>query len=193
MDFKQYIKDKVKLNPKVVVLPEYKEDRMYFAAEKIIQQDLAKKVIMCGDVDFIHKSSKELGVKIEKVEIVAIIGNKNFDQYTNEYFELRKHKNVTKDEAVNTLKNELYYGAMMVRMNEADCMVAGAMNTTGDLVRAAIQVIGPKEGIKTVSSFFVMIVPNCSYGEHGLLLYADSGVVPDPTEEQLADIGITTA
>lgn len=193
MDFTQYIKDKVKLNLRTVILPEYRDDRMYFAAEKIIKQGLAKKIIMCGDIDFIHKHAKDLGTDIEKVDLVPIEKNKNFDLFVNTYFELRKHKNISIEQAHQTMKNELYFGAMMVRMNEADGMVAGAMNTTADLIRAAIQVVGPKEGIKTVSSFFVMIVPDSDYGEKGLFLYADCGVVADPTEEELADIGIATA
>lgn len=193
IDFTQYIKDKVKLNLRTVILPEYRDDRMYFAAEKIIKQGLAKKIIMCGDIDFIHKHAKDLGTDIEKVDLVPIEKNKNFDLFVNTYFELRKHKNISIEQAHQTMKNELYFGAMMVRMNEADGMVAGAMNTTADLIRAAIQVVGPKEGIKTVSSFFVMIVPDSDYGEKGLFLYADCGVVADPTEEELADIGIATA
>ncbi len=193
MDFTQYIKDKVKLNLRTIILPEYREDRMYFAAEKMIKQGLAKKIMMCGDIDFIHKHAKDLGTDMEKVELVPIEKNKNFDMFVNAYFELRKHKNISMEQARQTMKNELYFGAMMVKMNEADGMVAGAMNTTADLVRAAIQVVGPKEGIKTVSSFFVMIVPESDYGEKGLFLYADCGVVADPTEEQLADIGIATA
>ncbi len=91
------------------------------------------------------------------------------------------------------MKNELYFGAMLVRRGIADGMVAGAMNTTADVVRAAIRVIGTREGINTVSSFFVMIVSDCTYGENGILFFADSGVVINPIASQLADIAICTA
>ncbi|MDD5065481.1 MAG: phosphate acetyltransferase [bacterium] len=193
MDFNKHIKDQVKKNPKTIILPEYKEDRMYFAAEKLMKQGLVKKLFMCGDPDFIRKKEKELKVNLEGVEISSIGKSEHFERFVQEYYILRKEKNISLDLSRQTMANELYFGAMMVRAGFADGMVAGAMNTTADLVRAAIQVIGPKTGIKTVSSFFVMIVPDCPYGEQGLFLYADSGVVPDPNAEQLCDIALTTA
>ncbi len=193
MDFKQYIKDKVKENLKSIVFPEYKDDRIYEASKLLIEQKLVKKIIICGNIDYINKKGKEIGINSDVLEIVSIEDNKDFDKFAEELYNLRKHKKMTKDIAVQSMKNELYFGSMMVRMGMADGMVAGAMNATADVVRSAIQIIGVKESSKVVSSYFIMNIPDCEHGEDGVLFFADCAVMPKPASSQLSDIAISTA
>ncbi len=194
MNFIEAIKSKVKSKGLLrIVLPEYKDERIYFAAEELLKQNLVKEIYFTGDEDFIKNKAKELGTNINRIKIIPIEKSEYFDEFVKEYYELRKSKGMTEDEAGEVMKNELYFGAMLVRKGFADGMVAGAMNTTANVVRSAIRVIGTREGINTVSSFFVMIVPDSPYGENGLLFFADSGVVINPTASQMADIAICTA
>jgi phosphate acetyltransferase len=115
------------------------------------------------------------------------------DEWAGILAERRKNKGVTPEQAAAILQDPLFFGAMMVREREMDGMVAGAVNTTSNVLRASLQIIGAQKGMKTVSSCFMMIVPDCPYGHHGTLMYGDCGVVPDPNPEQLADIAIATA
>ncbi len=195
MDFIDSIKEKVKKNLKRIVLPESKEDRMYLAAEKLLKENLVKELIFVGEKDFIIKKAQELNVSdiIEKIRIYDIETFERLEEFGDEFYELRKHKGISKEEAMNSIKNELFFGAMLVRKGLADGMVAGAMNETANVVRSGLYIIGTKEGINTVSSFFVMILPDKNIGEEGILFFADSAVVINPTASQLADIGISTA
>lgn len=193
MDFDNYIKAKVKKNKKVVILPEYRDDRMYYAADSLVKEELVKKVLICGDEDVITKKAKELKVDFKEVEIINIKDVTNLKKFADDFYELRKSKGITPEQAAETVKDELYYGAMLVRHGYADCMVGGAMHATADLVRSALYVIGMKDGNNTVSSYFVMALPDNEYGEKGVLFYADCGVVINPTAMQLADIAISTA
>lgn len=194
MNFIENVKQKVKSRgPLSIVLPEYRDERIYFAAERLLKENLVSVVYFIGDEAIIRKKVKELNMDIKKVEIISIEENQYLEEFAEEYYALRKTKGITEKEAKDIMKNELYFGAMLVKKGIADGMVAGAMNTTADVVRAAIRVIGTKESINTVSSFFVMVVPDSSYGENGILFFADSGVVINPTASQLADIAICTA
>ncbi|HBM96396.1 TPA: phosphate acetyltransferase, partial [bacterium UBP9_UBA11836] len=117
----------------------------------------------------------------------------DFEEYANAYYELRKAKGMTPEEAHASMADPLYYANMMVRSGKADGTVAGATNTTAHTVRAALKCLGVQPGLKTVSSFFLMVVPNKTFGENGAMIFADCGVVIDPDPLQLAEITLTTA
>ena len=127
----------------------------------------------------------------------AIIENplksEKIDDYVNTLYELRKHKGMTIEKARETMKNPLYWGVMMVKKGEADGMVAGAVNSTANTLRPALQILKTAPNVKLVSAFFIMCVPNCEYGHNGTFLYADSGLVENPNSEELSEIAICSA
>lgn len=189
--FMETIYEKAKKNPKKVVFPEGNDERTVEAAVKATQMGLAK-VAMIGTPDKIKEIAKAKSFDLKGIEIIDLVNLPNVDAYAKEFLDLRKGKCPSMDDALATMKKDVYYGAMMVRKGIADTFVAGAVNTTSDVSRAAIYLIGMKQGIKTLSSFFVMILPDKSFGKDGILFYSDGGFVIDPTDEQLADIAVTT-
>ncbi len=189
MDFVQSIRNKAKNRKRTVVLPEGTEERMIRAAEIIRKEDIAN-LIMLGDPDTIHGKARDLGVTLPpEVKIVNPVASPDFDAYAELYYELRKEKGMTPEQARETMKNPLFFGAMLVRKHLADGSVAGSVNTTGDVLRAALHIIGLAPGISVVSGAFAMVIP----GWDRVFTFADSAVVPDPTPEQLAAIARSSA
>jgi phosphate acetyltransferase len=188
------IKEKAKRNLQTVVLPESYDERMLYAAQKIVEQGLAKLVIL-GKPDAINKVAAEKGISLAGVELLDPATSPKLDVYADAFVELRKSKGMTKDEALKLLTAEdyLYYAGMMVRMGDAGGEVAGATGTTGNVLKAAFQTVGPAAGIKTVSSFFLMITNNQAFGENGIVLFADCAVNPNPDAQALAEIAVATA
>ncbi len=189
--FMETIYEKAKKKPKNVVLPEGNDERTVEAAVRATQMGIAK-ITLIGNTDKIKQIAKDKNFSLDGIEIVDIDNLPNIKDYANEFYEIRKAKGMTPDEAEKIMKRDVYYGAMMVRKGLVDTFVAGAVNTTSDVSRAAIYLIGMKEGIKTLSSFFVMILPDKSFGKDGILFYSDGGFVIDPDPEQLSDIAVTT-
>ena len=194
MHLVEQIKAKARQNIQTVVLPESYDDRMILAAARIAQDKLAKPVLL-GDAATLQAKAGELGVSLNDVEVISPAGSERLEDYCAELVRLREKKGMTPDQARTTLTAEdhLFFGAMMVRKGDAGGMVAGAYNTTGDVLRAAFQVIGTAGGMKTVSSVFLMVTKNPDFGENGVLCFADCAVNPNPNAQALAEIAVSTA
>lgn len=189
--FMEGIYEKAKKAPKRVVFPEGDDERTVEAAAKATALGLAK-ISMIGHPAKMQAIAQAKGLSLAGVDLVDLEHLPDLDACAKEFFDLRKGKVATLAEAKATMAKDVYYGAMMVRHGLADTFVAGAVNTTADVSRAAIFLIGLKPGNKTLSSFFIMILPDKSFGRDGVLFYSDGGFVIDPTDEQLADIAVST-
>lgn len=192
MELMKKIWEAAKSNKKKIVLPEGNEERTIAAAQKIYELGLAHPILI-GDTNEILRKAKELDVDLSHVEIINPNESENLQKYINAFYELRKSKGITLEKAEKIVRDPLYFATMMVKLDDADGMVSGAIHTTGDLLRPGLQIIKTAPGVSCVSSFFIMEIPNSPYGEDGLLFFADCAVNPMPNEDMLASIAIATA
>ena len=181
-----------KNNKKKIVLPEGIEERTICAVEQIKKENIAEPILIGNKEDILNKS-KELNVDISGVTIIDPETSDKLQTYIEAFYELRKNKGITLSKAEKIVRDQLYFATMMVKLDDADGMVSGAIHTTGDLLRPGLQVIKTAKGVSTVSSFFIINVPDSPYGDNGTLLFADCAVNPVPNEDQLVEIAIATA
>lgn len=175
-----------------VILPEGEDARTIQAAEMCVRSRIAK-ITIIGDAEKIRQTALNSGANLNGVEILDHLKSNEFGKVATFYHELRRAKGVTLEEAEQTVKDPLYFGNLFVRLGKADGSVAGATNTTAHTVAAALRCIGVRAGFKTVSSFFLMVVPDKKFGHEGAMIYADCGVVIDPNAAELAEIAIASA
>ena len=190
-DFLTRIKERARADKKTIILPESMDRRIYEAAEMILNEDIAD-IIIIGTPEEVEANSK--GLDISKAKIINPFTYEKTEEYLNLFVELRKAKGLTYEEAKKiALGDYMYYACLMVKAGDADGVVSGACHSTGDTLRPSLQIIKTKPGIKLVSAFFVMVVPNCEYGANGTFIFADSGLVQNPNSEELAAIAACSA
>ena len=188
----EQVKVKARQSVKKIVLPEGDEPRTVQAAAKIRDEKIACPILL-GDPKRINAVAAETGANIANSEIVNPQDSPKAATYAQSLYEMRKAKGVTEEQAKQLVADPMYYGIMMVKLGDADGLVSGAVHTTGDMLRPALQIIKTKPGIKVVSSSFLLDCPNKSLGHNGLLVYSDCVVVPCPTAEELASIAVSAA
>ena len=192
MDILERIRQRAGSRPQHIVLPEGDDPRTVVAAAQCTSQRIAR-ITLLGDENTIRSSARENAVDLGGVEIIDHRRASDFEKMVALYHDLRKAKGLMTDEARTQVSDPLYYGNLMVRMGQADGSVAGATNTTAHTVRAALHCIGVRPGFKLVSSFFLMSLPNSDFGHDGAMIYADCGVVIDPSAAELAEIALAAA
>ncbi len=191
MGFIEIIKERARLNKKTIVLPETTDRRTIIAAHKILKEDIAN-VILIGDKKQILEVAN--GLDISGAQFMDPFDCDKLDEYTKLLVEIRKSKGMTYDEAKNILLNNvLYFGCIMVKAGDADGMVAGAINSSANVLRASLQILKTAPGTKLVSAFFVVVVPDCDMGANGTFVFSDAGLNQSPNAEELAAIAESSA
>lgn len=192
MNFIDTIKERAKKDIKTIVLPETEDIRTLQATEKILKEGFAK-IILVGNKEKTEELANQNNINIEGAIIIDPAKSEKYDEYVNKFFELRQKKGISIEKAKEIMLNNVYFGMMMVKCKDADGLVSGAAHSTADTLRPALQILKTAEGTKLVSAFFLMVVPNCEYGENGTFVFSDAGLNANPTSEELSEIAISSA
>jgi len=193
MELLEQIKMNARRHNKMIVLPEGTEERTLKAADAVLAEGIAR-ITLLGNPAEIRDMANSFGLKnIEKAIIIDPVDHPKKQQYIDLMVELRKSKGLTREEALKLIEDPLYLGVMMIKSGDADGEVAGARNTTGDVLRPAFQIVKTAPGISVVSGAFIMILKDKEFGADGIIVFADGAVHPDPTDKELAEIAVATA
>ena len=194
MSFIEDIKERASKDIKTILLPEAEELRTLEATRMVLDEKFAK-VILIGNKEKVLKKAKENDIDISDVEIIDPTNSSKYDEYVDLLYNLRKHKGMTIEKAKELVKDSTYFGMLMLKDENsiADGLVSGAVHSTSDTLRPALQILRTAPGTKLVSAFFVMVVPNCSYGDSGTFIFGDSGLNENPTEDELSEIAISSS
>lgn len=186
------LKERAKKDIKTIVLAEGEEIRTLKAAETVRKEGYAK-VVLVGNPDKIKTIVDAEGIDIDGIEIVDSENSPKNEEYANAFYELRKNKGVTPEQAAETIKDPSYYSVMMVKQGDADGMVSGAVHSSADTIRPSLQILKTAPGTKLVSTFFIMNVPDCEFGDNGTFVFGDCALNQDPTADELSEIAISSA
>mgnify|MGYP004452967841 FL=1 len=192
MSFINDIKRRAKQDIKTIILPESNDLRVIKATEQVLKERYSD-IILIGNKEEIKKLAQENNIDISKAKIVDPLKSDKFSEYAEKFYELRKAKGMTLDKAKEIMKDNVYFGMMMVKQGDGDGLVSGACHSTADTLRPALQILKTKPGTKLVSAFFFMVVPNCEYGENGAFVFGDCGLNEYPDSEALSEIAISSS
>lgn len=194
MSFIEEIKEKARKNIKTIVLPEAEDIRTLKATEIALKEKYAN-IILVGNREKILELAKENTIDIKMAKIIEPKKSENYKRYVNMLYELRKNKGMTLKQAEELALDPVYFGMLMVKdeNTQADGLVSGAIHSTSDTLRPALQILKTKPDTKLVSAFFIMVVPNCEYGENGTFIFSDAGLNVNPTSEELSEIAISSS
>lgn len=192
MSFIETIKQRAKQDIKTIVLPEGNDTRTIEAAKIALEEGYAN-IILIGKQEEITKIANEHNFDISKAQIINPVDSENYEDFVQAFYELRKNKGMTIEKAKELIKDETYFGMMMVKQGLADGLVSGAVHSTANTLRPALQILKTAPGTKLVSAFFLMVVPNCEYGEDGAFVFSDSGLNEYPDADSLSEIAIASS
>lgn len=192
MTFLDNMIKRAKEQRKTIVLPEATDIRTLKAVDLILKQDFCN-IVLIGKKEEISKIANENNFNISKSQIIEPNISEDYNEFVEAFYELRKHKGMTMEKAEELMKDPVFFGMMMVKKEKADGLVSGAAHSTADTLRPALQILKTAPGTKLVSTFSVMVVPNCEYGEDGVFVFSDCGLNQNPNSEELSEIAISTA
>ena len=192
MSFIDDIKNRAKKSIKTIILTESEDVRVLETASKVTKEGFAK-VILIGNQDETNKLASDNNIDIAGIQIIDPVTSNKYDEYVERFYELRKAKGITIEDAKKIIKDNMYFGTMMVKSGDADGLVSGACHSTANTLRPALQILKTAPGTKLVSAFFLMNVPDCKYGEDGIFVFGDCGLVENPNSDELSEIAISSS